>query len=95
MATLEKSLIDDYFKNLTREQARALLRKVTGPPTRTLEGTEREHVLTLLALVEPFSTTNNQRSWTDYYMIGETEYHVTTFVDFEESIVDEMLKEQE
>lgn len=74
--------------------AKEFMRRVMGPPKRTLEGAEREHVLTLLALIEPFEQSNNQHSWTDSYMIGDTEYHVTTFPGGEE-IVDEMLKEEE
>jgi hypothetical protein len=81
------------MKDMTPEQARIFLRKVMGPPRRTLEGKEKEHILLLLAMIEPFKQTNNQRSWTDYYLIGETEYHVTDFED--EVIVDEMLKEEE
>ena len=77
----------------TKEEARAFLRKVIGPPSRTLEGEEREHILLLLAMMEPFKQTNNQRSWTDYYMIGKTEYHVTSFPG-DEPIIDEMLPEE-
>jgi hypothetical protein len=77
----------------TKEEARAFLRKVMGPPSRTLEGEEKEHILLLLTMMEPFKQTNNQRSWTDYYMIGETEYHVTSFPD-NEPIIDEMLPEE-
>ena len=80
----------DLFK--TKEEARAFIRRVMGPPTKTLEGKEREQILLLLAMIQPFKATNNQHSWTEYYMIGETEYHVTTFPN-EESIVDEMIKE--
>lgn len=76
----------------TKEEARAFLRKVMGPPRRTLEGKEKEHILLLLAMIEPFKETNNQRSWTSYYMIGKTEYHVSHFEDA--VIVDEMLKEE-
>jgi hypothetical protein len=81
------------MKEMTREEARAFLRRVMGPPTKTLEGKEKEQVLLLLAMIEPFKETNNQRSWTSYYMIGKTEYHVTSFED--EVIVDEMLNEDE
>jgi hypothetical protein len=45
-------------------------------------------------MVEPYKATNNQHSWSEYYMIGETEYHVTTFSK-DEVIVDKMLKEEE
>jgi hypothetical protein len=79
---------------MTPAEARAWIREVMGPPKETLEGKEREHVLLLLALTEPFKATNNQHSWTEYYMIGETEYHVTTFSK-DAIIVDKMLKEEE
>lgn len=82
----------DLFK--TKEEARAFIRKVMGPPSKTLEGKERDQILLLLAMTEPFKATNNQHSWTEYYMIGLTEYHVTTFPG-EDVIVDEMLKEEE
>jgi hypothetical protein len=65
-----------------------------GPPQRTLKGKEREQVLLLLALMEPYSTSNNQHSWTECYMIGDKDYHVTTFPG-EEAIVDLMLLEDE
>jgi hypothetical protein len=82
----------DLFK--TKEEACAFLRKVMGPPKKTLEGKEREQVLLLLAMMEPYSASNNQHSWTECYMIGQTDYHITTFPG-EDVIVDEMLKEEE
>jgi hypothetical protein len=80
---------------MTKEEARAFLRRVMGPPTKTLEGKDREQIKLLLALVEPFKETNNQNSWTQYYMIGKTEYHVTYFPGDGEEIVEEMLDEDE
>jgi hypothetical protein len=80
------------MNNMSKEEARALIRKVMGPPKRTLEGKEREQVLLLLTMMEPYSESNNQHSWTDCYMIGQTEYHVTSFSN-EDIIVDEMLPE--
>ena len=77
---------------MTKEEASAFIRKVMGPPTKTLEGKEREQILLLLAMTEPFKATNNQHSFTEYYMIGDTEYHVTTFPG-EDIIIDEMLPE--
>ena len=78
----------------TKEEARAFIRKVMGPPKRTLEGKEKNDIILLLALMEPFEQSNNQHSWTDCYRIGETEYRVTSFPD-SEVIVDEMLEEEE
>jgi hypothetical protein len=77
---------------MSKDEARAFLRSVMGPPRRTLEGEERDTILTVLALIEPFNATNNQHSWTEYYMLGKTEYHVTTFPN-EDSIVDQLLEE--
>jgi hypothetical protein len=71
------------------------MRKVMGPPHKTLEGDEKQHTMLLLNLTEPYQQTNNQQSWTDYYMIGETEYHVTYFPGSDEPIIDKMLPEEE
>ena len=76
----------------TKEEAQAFIRKVMGPPKKTLEGKERDRILMLLAMMDPYSASNNQHSWTEFYMIGETEYHVTTFPG-EDPIIDEMIKE--
>lgn len=81
------------MKEMTVEEARAFIRKIMGRPTRTLEGKEREQILLLLAMIEPFKATNNQHSFTEYYMIGEKEYHVTSFPGDDE-IVDEILDEK-
>ena len=78
---------------MTPEEAQVFLRKVMGPPRKTLEGKEREQVLLLLAMMDPYSSSNNQRSWTDCYRIGQKEYQVTTFPD-EDVIVDLMLPEE-
>jgi hypothetical protein len=82
------------MNTMTPEEARRFLRKVMGPPKRTLEGKEREQVLLLLAMMEPYSASNNQHSWTECYMIGEADYHVTTFSG-EDVIVDLMLPEDD
>ena len=79
----------------TKEEARAFIRKVMGPPKRTLEGKEKTDIILLLALMEPFEQSNNQHSWTDCYRIGETEYHVTYFPEQDEPIIDKMLPEEE
>ena len=87
---------NDFLEELRQDPVRlkAFLRSVMGAPSMTLEGKEREQVMLLLALTEPYKTTNNQHSWTEYYMIGETEYHITTFSK-DDVIVDKMLKEEE
>jgi hypothetical protein len=82
------------MKEMTKEEAKAFLRRVLGPPHKTLAGKEKEQILLLIAMLEPYKATNNQHSYTEYYMIGNTEYHATTFPDGD-IIVDEMIKEDE
>ena len=85
-----KEFMDDLIKDPVR--LKAFLRKVMGPPRRTLEGKEREQVLLLLAMVEPYETSNNQVSWTSCYMIGDKDYHVSSMPGFED-VVELMLPE--
>jgi len=85
--------VSNFINNMTPEEARAFLRKVMGPPRKTLEGKEREQVLLLLAMMEPYETSNNQVSWTSCYMIGDRDYHVTSLPGFED-IVDLILPEE-
>ena len=65
------------------------MRKVMGPPRRVLEGDEREHILTVFRLVEPISSSNNQRSFTEEYEHAGKRYDVHYFED--ETIVEEIL----
>lgn len=76
---------------MTIEDARAFIQKVMGPPRKTLESKEREHIWTLLQLIEPTSQSNNQRSWTDVYHLNGKEYHVHFFS--EEPKIEEILKD--
>lgn len=76
----------------TVEEARAFIRKVMGPDRRVLEGAEREHMLTVLRLVEPIRTTNNQRSFTDEYIHAGKMYDVHYFDD--ETVVEEILEDE-
>ena len=80
---------------MTKEEAQVFLRKVMGRPRRELEGKEKEQILLLLAMVEPFKETNNQHSWTEYYMIGNREYHVTNFGPEGGGILELILDEDE
>ena len=85
--------IRKYSEELRADPVRlkAFMREVIGPPIVTLEGKEREQTILLLQMLEPFKESNNQHSWTSYYMIGETEYHVTYFPDHDEPIIDKVL----
>ena len=67
------------------------MRKVMGPERRVLEGTEREHMLTVLRLVEPIRSTNNQRSFTDEYVHAGKMYDIHYFDDA--VVVEEILKD--
>jgi hypothetical protein len=87
--------IQEFAEQLRADPVRlkAFMREVMGPATVELEGKEKDDILLLLKMVEPFKETNNQRAWTDYYMIGETEYHVTYWED--ETVVERILKDDE
>jgi hypothetical protein len=61
----------------TKEESQAFIRRVMGPPKRTLVGKEREHMLTLFALTIPVESSNNQTTCTDVYNIGGKMYHAT------------------
>ena len=77
--------------NMTKEEAKAFLRRVMGPDRKMLEGQERENVwLMILMQEEPTSFSNNQHSITEVYMINQREYHVTYFRN-EEPIIEEIL----
>jgi hypothetical protein len=75
--------------NLTPEEAQTFIRKIMGPPKRVLESDEREHMLTVLRLVEPIRSTNNQRSFTDEYVHAGKMYDVHYFEG--ETVVEEYL----
>lgn len=80
---------------MTPEEAQAFIRKIMGPPRRVLEGKEKEHVLLMLKLVEPFEETNNQHSWTACYKIGDREYHLHYFPEDDDPIAELLLPEEE
>ena len=79
-------------KEMTKEEANAFIRKVMGPDRRTLEGDEKEHMLTLFRLIDPIRSSNNQRSFTDEYIHADKEYHVHYYdseIEVEEILPDE------
>jgi hypothetical protein len=83
--------INNFINNMSPEELKAFLRKVMGPPRRTLEGTEKEKVCLMIQLIaEPTSSSNNQRTITEVYHLNQKEYHVTYF-DGEHFEIDEML----
>jgi hypothetical protein len=80
--------------SMTPEEARAFIRKVMGPPSRRLEGQEKENVwLMILLQDEPDECTNNQRTITEVYKINQKEYRVTYF-DKDEFEIEEMLEDE-
>lgn len=75
---------------MSPEEARAWIRKVMGPPRRRLEGKEKEQTLTMLALIGPSVTTNNQHSWSEDYVHSGRHWCVTYFPDDPDPIVEEI-----
>ena len=83
----------DFIKNMSPEELKVFLRKVMGPPRRTLEGQEKENVWLMIQLIdEPVSCSNNQRTITEVYQLNQKEYHVTYF-DGDDFEIDEMLSD--
>lgn len=59
---------------------------------RVIEGEEREQVLTMLRLLGPGETSNNQHVWTESWRVGNVEYNIHSndkFEELEEVIDDE------
>jgi hypothetical protein len=68
--------------NMTQQEALAWSRRVMGPPRRELEGTEREQVLLMLAMLgKPTRTSNNQHSYSEEYEHAGRYWCVTTWPD--------------
>ena len=85
--------MQEFSEELRKDPARlkVFLRQIMGRPHRTLEGEEKAKINTMLTLIEPFESTNNQHSMTQCFMLGKTEYHVTMFVGENTVTIDEML----
>lgn len=61
---------------MTREQARAFLKRAGLLYTRrVIEGEEREKTLTMLRLMSS-ETSNNQHHWTETWRIGNVTYNL-------------------
>jgi hypothetical protein len=85
----QQEFINDLCKDPTR--LKAFMRSVMGPPSRVLEGQEKENVWLMIQLVdEPTSASNNQRTITEVYHLNQKEYHVTYF-DGDDFEIAEML----
>ena len=52
-------------------------REIKGPDLKEITGKEAEQMLLVLTLVEPYKSTNNQRTSTDFYEHAGKEYRVT------------------
>lgn len=51
---------------------------------RSLEGEERDKVLTMLRLIGPGEQTNNQRVWTESWTVGNITYNYHVGEEFDE-----------
>ena len=56
---------------------------------RKVEGQEREQLVMLFKMMEPFESSNNQHSWTDTYHIGNRVYNVHYWPGAEEADIEE------
>ena len=92
---MTKNSHKDFIDKLVKDPAelKVFLRKIMGPPHRTLEGQEKENVWLMIQLVDqPSSFSNNQHTITEIYHLNQKEYHVTYF-DGKEYVIDEILQD--
>lgn len=74
------------FESLTQEQQIDLVKRVMSKFGRELSGDEYDETYTMLQLLEPNSISNNQRSWTYTYIVGDKQYDMT-FGIFDDPII--------
>jgi hypothetical protein len=60
--------------------------RVYGPKYREIIGKEKQDMLLILTLIEPYKSSNNQRTSTDFYQYLGKEYEVT-FMENEDTIM--------
>lgn len=73
------------------EDARVWLREILGPRTKVLDGREKEMTWTMLLLTEPVSSSNNQQTITDKYIVAGREFWHTTGdgIDILEEVIED------
>ena len=73
------------IKFKTKEEARAFLKSIgLLKQRRVLEGAEREKVMTMLSIIGPGTNSNNQRFWSETWVVGDITYCHTTGEDVDE-----------
>lgn len=65
------------FPPRTKDEALEFLKSIGMKNRRVLTGSERDHMITLLTLVEPAEVSNNQRTFTETYFHAGKEYELT------------------
>ena len=79
--------------NMTPEEAKAFIRKVMGPPRRTLDGQERDNVWLMIQMRdEPDEFSNNQHNISEVYRFNQREYHVHYFPN-ENPFIEEIMND--
>jgi hypothetical protein len=70
-------MIDTRSPFRNEQEAIEFLKRIGMKHRRLLEGTEREHIITLLKLLDPVEISNNQRTFTETYYHAGKEYELT------------------
>lgn len=76
---------------MTEKEIPPWLKKILGRDRRELTGTEYDYTWTLLQLIKPWGSSNNQHTWTDSYRMNGKEYEVTYGIN-ETPIIEEVGK---
>jgi hypothetical protein len=79
--------------NMTPEEAKAFIRKVMGPPRRTLDGQERDNIWLMIQMRdEPDEFSSNQHNISEVYRFNQREYHVHYFPN-ENPFIEEIMND--
>ena len=83
-----------HMKDWTAEEARAFLKRCgLLKKRRVIEGEERSKLITMLNLIGPGEQSNNQRFWSETWVVGNITYCLTTGEDVDE--LEEIIEDDE
>lgn len=67
----------EKIEPMNQKESAEFLKRIGYKKRRVLEGSEREQMLTLFALIKPLTTTNHQTTFIETYFHAGKEYEVT------------------
>jgi hypothetical protein len=79
----ETKVIEDFVNDMSKDESKAFLRRVLGPPTKELDVSSDEYsmVLNFADVNSPVSESNNQHSMEETHIIGGVKYSIVTGIN--------------